>query len=233
MDRPDPPRPGQPPDGLPPPASGPLARLSAITGNAAPGVPRDSGNGATPARTLGRLRREAAAQLWATDRAAAEWLAENLDAIAEAASLDLGSAQLMESPDPVIVATLASGKPAVVVTQRGESTDDVFGALVRHVAATQAQHGVWICGEPANEHAAAISWLNRSVDGRFIMLRVGAVTIGDSAAAPTFEVAVRTPRADDPGVESAGPEADAPPQTGRRVDDWPGSERMEPRASTG
>jgi hypothetical protein len=228
MDRPDLPRPSQPNDAAAPAASGPLARISAITGNVAGGVARGSENGTTPPRALGRLRREKAAELWPTDRAVAEWVAENLDAIGEVTSLELGTAQLMESPAPVIVATLGSGKAAVIVTQRGASSDDAFGALVRYVGASMAEHGVWVCGEPAPEHIAAVSWLNRAVDGRFAMLRVAAVAIGDSAAAPTFELTVRPPRADDPGVESTRPAGAPSAQTGRRADDWPAELREDP-----
>jgi hypothetical protein len=227
MDRPDLPRPGQP-DASAAPASGPLARISAITGNVVPGVDRTAENGTTPPRALGRLRREQAAELWPTDRAVAEWVAENLDAIGEVTLLELGAAQLMESPAPVIVATLSGGKPAVIVTQRGASTDDAFGALVRYVGASMAEHGVWVCGEPAAEHIAAVSWLNRAVDGRFAMLSVAAVTIGDSAAAPTFELRVRPPRAGDPGVESTGSGVATTSQTGRRADDWPAELREDP-----
>jgi hypothetical protein len=72
-----------------------------------------------------------------------------------------------------------------------------------------------------------VSWLNRAVDGRFVLVRVGAVTIGDSAAAPTFELAVRSPRADDPGVHSALPDAPGAAASERRADDWLGSLRSE------
>ena len=52
------------------------------------------------------------------------------------------------------------------------------------------------------------------------LVRVSAVTIGESAAAPVFEVIVRTPRAGDEGVATAVPATGAPASTTRRVDDW-------------
>jgi hypothetical protein len=231
-------RPAQPPSGQEPPAqpgSNPLARLSAITGNHPPAQVPAAGNG-TPAapeasspprpRTLGRLTPVQAEQLWPTDAAFAAWLAENLEAVSEVASLPLRAAELLRGDTPVILAATEGGASAVVVPQRAASTDVAFGAMVRHFAASAAQHAVWICGDPSSEHAAAVSWLNRAVDGRFVMLRVGAVTIGDSAAAPTFELAVRSPRRDDAGVESVLPEgsvdADVPE---RRADDWPAGVR--------
>ena len=205
----------------------PLARLSAITGNHPPAQPGPSGNGDTPAPaaaqqpTLGRLRPVKAAQLWPGDAEFAAWLAANLDAIADAISLPLRAPEVLGGETPVVLAATEGGASAVIVAQREASTDVAFGAMVRHFAASAAQHAVWICGEPTSEHAAAVSWLNRAVDGRFVMVQVGAVTIGDSAAAPTFRVAVRAPRKDDAGVESALPDGDpAGEPRERRADDW-------------
>lgn len=241
-------RPAEPPQGMQPgrPQSdgiGPLARLSAITGNATsrpapvepvgaealhtspetdtvtPTSPPPQPQGGTP--SLGRLRQVEAGALWPDDARFAAWLAENLDAVADATSLSLEAPQVLDGSTPVVLAAERSGQAAVVVPQRDRSTDEAFGALVRHMAASGAEHGVWICGDPASEHAAAVSWLNRAVNGRFVLVRAGAVTIGDSAAAPTFEVAVRPPRGGDPGVESTTPDAADGNQTReRRADDW-------------
>lgn len=241
-------RPAEPPQDMQPgrPQSdgmGPLARLSAITGNATPRPGPVESDGAAPIQgasptlsatpvspsahpgdgtlSLGRLRQVEAGALWPDDARFAAWLAENLDAVADATSLSLEAPQVLDGSTPVVLAAERSGQAAVVVPQRGRSTDEAFGALVRHMAASSAEHGVWICGEPASEHAAAVSWLNRAVNGRFVLVRAGAVTIGDSAAAPTFEVTVRPPRGDDPGVESMTPDAaDGSLTRERRADDW-------------
>jgi hypothetical protein len=176
---------------------------------------------------LGRLQRVDAAKLWPTDVEFSRWLADNLDAVGETVSLRLAKAELLDGELPVVLAAADDGASAVVLAQRGPSTDDAFGSLVRHFAASAAQHAVWICGEPSSEHVAAVSWLNRAVDGRFVMLRVGAVKIGESAAAPMFELAVRSPRADDPHMESDVPEAHRADDGERRADDWLGSLRAE------
>jgi hypothetical protein len=154
-------------------------------------------------------------------------VADNLDALTDVVDLRLAKPEVLDGEIPVVLAGAGGGTSAVVLAQRGASTDDAFGALVRHFAASAAAHAVWVCGDPTSEHAAAVSWLNRAVDGRFVMVRVGAVTIGDSATAPTFELAVRTPRADDAGVHSTLPEAHAELHGERRADDWLGSMRAE------
>lgn len=216
--------PGQPRPG------NPLARISAITGNARPAVP-DATNGTTPPPSpsagpqLGRLHRVDAARLWPSDVAFSRWVADNLDALADVIDLRLVRPEVLEGELPVVLAGTSDGNSAVLLAQRGASTDDAFGALVRHFAASAAAHAVWVSGEPSSEHVAAVSWLNRAVDGRFVMIRVGAVTIGDSAAAPTFELTVRTPRADDTGVHSTLPAAETDPHGERRADDWLGSLR--------
>jgi hypothetical protein len=238
MDRPDQPPQGPSPDHASSGGSNPLARLTSISGH---GLTRGSENGtkpnvpppaapsisaapaiAVPASmpTVGRLKEGTAAQLWPSDALFAAWLVGNLDALVDATSLRVTGPQLLEGTTSVVMGTLSDGKPVVVVPQRGASTDDAFGALVRHVGASAAEHGVWICGEPASEHAAAVSWLNRAIDGLFLMVRVGAVTIGDSIAAPTFTMAVRSPRGDDPGVESTAPLTDRAASDTRRADDW-------------
>jgi len=237
MDRPA----DQPQDAAPgqPRANNPLARISAITGNTRPLAPA-ANNGTTPPPTstsapaahpapagprLGRLERADAGELWPTDVAFSRWLADNLDAVGETVSLRLDKPELLDGDLPVVLTSAGDGASAVVLAQRGASTDDAFGSLVRHFAASAAQHAVWICGDPSSEHVAAVSWLNRAVDGRFVMLRVGAVKIGESAAAPTFELAVRSPRADDPHMDSAVPEAHRADDGERRADDWLGSLR--------
>lgn len=202
----------------PSPDTTPFARLSAL--NAA--RPTPSTNGTHPATGMGRLRRIDAGQLWPTDVAFAGWLADNLDTFAESVSPRLTHPELLEGQLPVVLAATADGASAVVLAQRGASTDDAFGALVRHFAASAARHAVWICGRPSSEHAAAVSWLNRVMDGRFLLVRVAGATIGDSAAAPTFDVVVRPARAVDPHVASSVPGAADHGPTRRRAEDWVG-----------
>lgn len=202
----------------PKPDTSPFARLSAL--NAA--QPTPSTNGTHPATGMGRLQRVDAGQLWPTDADLAAWLADNLDTFAESVSPRLTHPELLEGELPVVLAATADGASAVVLAQRGASTDDAFGALVRHFAASAARHAVWVCGRPSSEHAAAVSWLNRVMDGRFLLVRVAGATIGDSATAPTFDAVVRPARAVDPHVTSSVPAAADHGSTRRRAEDWIG-----------
>lgn len=163
-----------------------------------------------------------ASRLWRSDVTFAEWLADNLDALGEVLSMRITGGSMPHAETPVVMATDATGASVVVVCELGDASDAGFGRLVRNVAASSAKHAIWVCGEPGDEYGASVSWLNRAVDARVSMVKVGGVTIGESAAAPTFEVRVRSPRADDDGVEASVPDTnptgEQPPT--RRVDDW-------------
>jgi hypothetical protein len=198
------------------------AAAPAVAAAAQPATEQPAVASATPRPSVGKLARVTASRLWRTDTAFATWLADNLDALGEALSVRFADGRMPHAETPVVMATDAAGAPVVVVCELGDASDAGFGRLVRNVAASSAKHAVWVCGEPGDEYGASVSWLNRAVDARVTMVKVGGVTIGESAAAPVFEVRVRSPRGDDDGVDASVPDADptAPAPTTRRVDDW-------------
>lgn len=204
-------------------ANNPIARAVALTGQSPaapvhqPATPASDGSGST---VVGRLSHVDATRLWPSDSVFAAWLVDNLDALGEAVDLRLERGSVQNGPRATVVAQRPAGGPVAIVCERDAATDEAFGSLIRHVAASGAEHGIWVCGSAGDQHSASVSWLNRSVDGRFIMVKVSGVTIGDSAAAPMFEVAVRSPRVDDPWVESTIPSADAVAGSTRRAEDW-------------
>jgi hypothetical protein len=53
-----------------------------------------------------------------------------------------------------------------------------------------AKTAIWIVSDPRPEHVAAITWLNESSSANFYMVKVEAVKIGDSPAAPLFTLIV-------------------------------------------
>lgn len=176
----------------------------------------------TTTASVGKLAHVDAGRLWADGVAFAGWLAHNLDALGEALSVHLRDGRMPHAESPLVLASDESGSDAVIVCELGEATDEGFGRLVRNVAASKAKHAVWICGEPGDEYGASVSWLNRAGDARVSMVKVSGVTIGESAAAPMFEVRVRTPREADDGVEASVPSAAGTQavQPARRADDW-------------
>ncbi len=211
-----------------PPASPAAAAASVPTpatisaASPAPVAAPASVDAATSRPSVGTLAYVSAGQLWSDDRAFAAWLRGNLSALNGALGVTLSGGTMPHAETPVVLATDESGGAAVIVCELHDASDEGFGRLVRNVAANGARHAIWICGEPGDEYGASVSWLNRAVDSRVSMLKVSGVTIGESSAAPMFEVKVRTPRAVDEGVEATVPTADGgePAPGTRRVDDW-------------
>ncbi len=175
-----------------------------------------------PRPSVGTLAYVSPSHLWSDDCAFAAWLRDNLSAVAGTLGVTLSEGRMPHAETPVVLAVDESAAAAVIVCELHDASDEGFGRLVRNVAASSARHAIWICGEPGDEYGASVSWLNRAVDARVSMVKVSGVTIGESSAAPMFEVKVRTPRAADDGVVAAVPTADGTdsgPGT-RRVDDW-------------
>jgi Domain of unknown function (DUF4268) len=53
-----------------------------------------------------------------------------------------------------------------------------------------AKTAIWIVSDPRPEHVAAIAWLNEAGSAQFYMVKVEAVKIGASPAAPLFTLIV-------------------------------------------
>ena len=53
-----------------------------------------------------------------------------------------------------------------------------------------AKAAIWIVSDPRPEHVAAVAWLNESSSAAFYMVKVEAVRIGESPAAPLFTLIV-------------------------------------------
>ncbi|HEX7171395.1 MAG TPA: hypothetical protein VF365_02180 [Candidatus Limnocylindria bacterium] len=166
---------------------------------------------AEPASSIGRLTRVPATALWPDGAGMAHWLASNPAALMDAVNVDVAS---FEAPDgTVVLGTAKTGGPVCVVCQVGPTTDEGLGVLLRVAAVQDGGTVLWMTGEPADTHVAALSWLNRATTPRFSLVRVTGVQIDGSASAPIFTLVVRPPRAEGDGA------APSPTTPKRRVDD--------------
>ena len=164
-----------------------------------------------PATSIGRLTRVPATTLWPDGAGMAHWLAANPAALMDAVTVDVAS---FEAPEAnILLGTAKSGGPVCVVCEVGPTTDEGLGILLRVAAVQDGGTVLWMAGEPADTHVAALSWLNRSTTPRFSLVRVTGVQIDGSASAPIFTLVVRPPRSDG---DAAAPSATTPK---RRVDD--------------
>jgi hypothetical protein len=164
-------------------------------------------DGATPqpgTTSIGRLTRVPASALWADGTAMANWLAANPAAMMDAVNLDVAEFDVPESS--VVTGTTKDGRAVCAVCEVGPTTDEGLGVLMRVAAVQDGGVVVWLTGEPADTHVAALSWLNHSTSSRFYLVRVSGVQIDGSASAPIFTLAVRPPRGEaDPAPSPATP----------------------------
>jgi hypothetical protein len=82
--------------------------------------------------------------------------------------------------------------PLIIENQLETSDQSHLGQLLTYAAGVEAGTIVWIAGRFRDEHRQALEWLNRitNPDVRFFGIAIRVVRIGESAAAPNFEMVV-------------------------------------------
>jgi len=146
---------------------------------------------------LGRLERVELRDIWiseATDFT--PWLArkENLEILGETLGIDL---ELEAQERPVgpfradILCKDVGTDRWVLIENQLERTDHVhLGQLLTYASGLEAVTIVWIAARFTEEHRSTLDWLNRITDEsfRFFGLEVELWRIGDSPAAPKFNI---------------------------------------------
>jgi hypothetical protein len=155
------------------------------------------GQGDTTARPLGRLERQDLRAVWASEAANfTPWLAQpqNLVLLGEALDLTL-ELEAQEKPvgpfrADILCRDLDTGYWVLIENQL-ERTDHVhLGQILTYASGLDAVTIVWVASRFTEEHRAALDWLNKITDDsvRFFGLEVELWRIGDSPAAPKFNV---------------------------------------------
>jgi hypothetical protein len=143
---------------------------------------------------VGKLQRVPLRDVWRHEaRDFTQWLQDNIDVLSEAIDLELVNVdreQAAGSFNVDLVAEDAGGGSVIIENQLEKSNHDHLGTLITYLTAMSARAAVWIVSEPRPEHVAAIAWLNESSSADFYLLKVEAVRIGDSPAAPLLTVIV-------------------------------------------
>lgn len=83
-----------------------------------------------------------------------------------------------------------SGITVIIENQLEATNHDHLGKIITYASGLDAKVVVWIVREAKEEHRAAIEWLNNNTnsDINFFLIEIHAYRIGDSDAAPKFEV---------------------------------------------
>lgn len=137
---------------------------------------------------IGKLERVPLREVWSHEAYDfTQWLEQNIDVINEALDLDIVSVDREQAAGKFsidLVGEDQAGRKLIIENQLEKSDHDHLGKLITYLTAMQANAAIWIVREPRPEHVAAIGWLNQSLDADFYMVKVEAVRIGNSPAAP-------------------------------------------------
>ena len=147
--------------------------------------------------TLGRLSKVDLRDTWKSEaQDFTPWLAqeENLALLGDTLGIDLELEAVEQSVGPFRADILCKdtlSEDWVLVENQLERTDHThLGQLITYAAGLDAVTIVWIAARAAEEHRAACDWLNEitASEVRFFLLEVELWKIGDSPAAPKFNV---------------------------------------------
>lgn len=146
----------------------------------------------------GRLTRVAVREVWRHEaRNFTTWLLENADVLGECLGMELELTKVEHAVGGFSLDLLGSevGTDAVVIVenQLEESDHTHLGQILTYAGGTDAHHVVWVAPSFRPEHREALEWLNQRTDSqtRFFAVRIEAVRIGDSPAAPLMSLVVQ------------------------------------------
>lgn len=143
---------------------------------------------------IGKLERVSLRDVWKHEAYDfTQWLQNNVDILNSVLNITLVNAERERSAGDFnvdLVAEDEGGGAIVIENQLERSNHDHLGKLITYLTAMSARAAIWIVSEPRPEHVAAIAWLNESSSADFYLIKVEAVKIGDSPAAPLFTVIV-------------------------------------------
>lgn len=146
---------------------------------------------------LGRLTRVDLRHIWLNEASDfTPWLArpENLAVLAETVGLELELEAQEKNVGPfradLLCQDLATGQWVLIENQLETTDHRHMGQLLTYAAGLHAVTIIWVAARFTEEHRAAIDWLNEIThDGfRFFGLEVELWRIGDSPAAPRFNI---------------------------------------------
>jgi hypothetical protein len=143
---------------------------------------------------IGKLERVPLRQVWEHEaHDFTQWLQENIDVLNTALDLNLVNVDREQAAGSFsidLVAEDEGGGTVIIENQLEKSNHDHLGKLITYLTGMGAKAAIWIVSDPRPEHVAAIAWLNESSSAAFYMVKVEAVRIGESPAAPLFTLIV-------------------------------------------
>ena len=149
------------------------------------------------APTLGRLQRDDLRNIWVSEAADfTPWLAqpENLAILGEALGLTLELEAQERTVGPfradILCRDIGNDHWVLIENQLERTDHGHLGQLLTYASGLEDVTIVWIAAQFTEEHRSTLDWLNKITDDsfRFFGLEVELWRIGDSPAAPKFNV---------------------------------------------
>jgi len=138
--------------------------------------------------TIGKIQRQPLRSVWKHEaHDFTRWLQDNIDVVNDVLDRNLSSPEREQSAGSFNVDLLAedeNGNSVVIENQLEKSDHDHLGKLLTYLASFSAKAAIWIVADPRPEHVNAISWLNESSSADFYLIKVEAISIGESEPAP-------------------------------------------------
>lgn len=146
------------------------------------------------ASQIGKLERVALREVWKHEaKDFTQWLQENIDVLNSALDMNLVNVDRERETGDFSIDLVAEddgGGTVIIENQLEKSNHDHLGKLITYLTGMGARAAIWIVSDPRPEHVAAVAWLNESSSAAFYMVKVEAVRIGNSPAAPLFTLIV-------------------------------------------
>ncbi|MBC7910993.1 MAG: DUF4268 domain-containing protein [Pyrinomonadaceae bacterium] len=144
--------------------------------------------------TVGKIQRVPLREVWKHEAYHfTRWLQENIDVLNDVTGLSLSTAEREQAAGDFSVDLVVeddAGNTAIIENQLEKSNHDHLGKVITYLVALQAKTAIWIVSDPRPEHIGAISWLNESYAASFYLVKIEAIKIGESPAAPLLTLIV-------------------------------------------
>lgn len=143
---------------------------------------------------IGKLERVALREVWKHEAMDfTQWLQDNISVLNDALDINLINVDRERATGDFSIDLVAEddgGGTVIIENQLEKSNHDHLGKIITYLTGMSARAAIWIVSDPRPEHVAAVAWLNESTSGAFYMVKVEAVRIGNSPAAPLFTLIV-------------------------------------------
>ncbi len=145
-------------------------------------------------QNIGRLQRIPLREVWRHEAYDfTQWLQDNIDVLNVSLDMNLINVEREQAAGAFsidLVAEDEGGGTVIIENQLEKSNHDHLGKVITYLTALSARAAIWIVAEPRPEHVAVIAWLNESTGADFYLVKVEAVRIGESPAAPLLTLIV-------------------------------------------